>query len=146
MWVASDRRGTGKRRESEMGRLGAAGLVLLVVAVLGAGYRLLIYDAYVPAGEAGVFRNICCGTLELANGDMLLNGRKMVRYVVERDAAGPYVLPRYYVGAFPYRRFEVDGSTRVVKLRLDRLPSPTRITLYQGEAAYDFDRLPPAAR
>ncbi|PCD03246.1 hypothetical protein COC42_02190 [Sphingomonas spermidinifaciens] len=129
-----------------MARWRAAGLVLLVAALLAGGYRLFIHDPYVPAGEAGVYRNMCCGTVELSGGDMLLNGQKAVRYVVSRDAAGPYVLPRVYVGAFPYRRFEIDGSARAVKLRLDRLPSPTRITLYKGEAAYDFRRQPPVAR
>lgn len=124
-----------------MGRLAKVGAVVLALLLAAAGYRLFLYDAYVPAGEAGVFRNMCCGTVALSNGDLLLNDRKAVRYVVGRDERGPYILPRFYVGAFPYRRFEIDGSARAVKLRLDRLPAPTRITLYQGEAAYDFARI-----
>jgi hypothetical protein len=123
-----------------MGRWSMIGVALLFVIILGAGYWLFLFDPYVDAGEAGVFRNNCCGTVELSGGDMLLNGRKSVRYVVERDAEGPYVLPRYYVGAFPYNRFEVVGAARVVKLRLDKLPTPTRITLYQAQTAYDFQR------
>lgn len=124
-----------------MRRLAVLGTIVLAIALAYGGYRLFVHDAYVPAGEGGAFRNPCCGTLELSNGDMLLNGRKMVRYVVGRDEEGPFVLPGFYVGAFPYRRFEVDGSARATKLRLDRLPAPTRITLYQGEAAYDFKRI-----
>lgn len=126
--------------------LAMLGTVVLLLALGYGGYWLFFYDAYVPAGEGGVFRNMCCGTVELADGDMLLNGRKTVRYVVERDEQGAYVLPRFYVGAFPYRRFEIDGSARAMKLRLDRLPGPTQITLYQGEAAFDFKRVarPPA--
>ncbi len=130
-----------------MGRLAVLGTIVLMLALAFGGYRLFFHDAYVPAGEGGVFRNMCCGTVELAGGDMLLNGRKVVRYVVWRDAQGAYVLPDFYVGAFPYRRFEIDGSARAMKLRLDRLPAPTQVTLYQGEAAYDFKRVArPAAR
>jgi hypothetical protein len=129
-----------------MGRPAVLGTILLAGVLAFCAYRLFFYDPYVPAGEGGIFRNMCCGTVELADGDMLLNGRKLVRYVVGRDAEGAYVLPSFYVGAFPYRRFEVDGSARAMKLRLDRLPAPMQITLYQGETACDFKRMasPPA--
>ncbi|WP_315763990.1 hypothetical protein [Sphingomonas sp. Y38-1Y] len=123
--------------------IGVGAGVVAVIAGLLIAWRVFLYDPYVSAGENGVYANGCCGTIELRDGRILLNGHKSVRYVVGRDDGGAFVLPRHYVGAFPYRRFEVDGSAAVVNLRLDRLPTPGTITLYQGSAAYDFKRKAP---
>jgi hypothetical protein len=98
-------------------------------AAVGGGVVLL---APGPASglENGRFEADCCGTLELRDGEMLLNGRQTVRYDVGRDAQGPYLLPRtYYVGGLDARGFEVDGTRPAVKLRLDRMPAPETILL-----------------
>jgi hypothetical protein len=92
------------------------------------------------AGENGTFANDCCGAFELSNGKMVLNGQRTVRYMVAADAAGPYILPRTDVGTMPDHGFAVDGTRSVRKLRLDRLPNPTRVTLYEGLIPYIFKR------
>jgi hypothetical protein len=83
-------------------------------------------------GENGIFANDCCGTIKLADGKMLLNDTQNVRYTVETDAKGPYILPETFVGIVRDQGFEVDGTRSTRKLRLDRLPLPTRIELYEG--------------
>lgn len=99
----------------------------------------------VKAGENGTFANDCCGTIALADGKMLLNDSRSVRYTVARDAQGPYVLPKSYVGIVPYEGFEVDGTRSTVKLRLDRLPGPTSIEVYWGPQPFVFTRERPRA-
>jgi hypothetical protein len=115
------------------------------IAVLGVGGGLalallfLVFRPGAPAGlENGTFANDCCGELVLRDGAMLLNAKATVRYAVGRDARGPYILPRTYVGAFEDKGFEVDGSQAVKKLRLDRLPHPKRIILYEGATPHSF--------
>jgi hypothetical protein len=63
---------------------------------------------------------------------MLLNDTQDVRYTVATDAKGPYIWPETFVGIVRYQGFEVDGTRSTRKLRLDRLPQPTRIELYEG--------------
>ena len=103
---------------------------------------LLVVPREPPAktGEKGTFANDCCGTFELSDGKMVLNGVRTVRYTVASDAVGPYILPRTDVGTMPDHGFAVDGSRSIRKLRLDRLPGPTRITLYEGLIPYVFIR------
>lgn len=110
--------------------------LLLALALLFA-YRP---GSSVQAGEDGTFANDCCGTVELSAGRMLLNGRQTMRYSVARDQRGPYVLPRFYVGVVSYEGLDVDGTRSVARLRLDRLPFPTRITLHEGLKPYVFTR------
>ncbi|GGE96704.1 hypothetical protein [Sphingomonas prati] len=98
------------------------------------------------AGENGTFANDCCGTFALSNGKMVLNGQRTVRYTVATDGEGPYILPLTDVGTMPDHGFAVDGSRSVRKLRLDRLPNPTRITLYEGLIPYIFKRQAPRLR
>ena len=86
----------------------------------------------VKAGENGTFENDCCGTIKLVDGKMLLNDTQDVRYTVATDAKGPYIWPETFVGIVRYQGFEVDGTRSTRKLRLDRLPQPTRIELYEG--------------
>jgi len=90
------------------------------------------HERVVKVGENGTFENDCCGTLRLVDGKMLLNDAQDVRYTVGRDAKGPYILPDTFVGIVQYQGFEVDGTRSTRKLRLDRLPQPTRIALYEG--------------
>lgn len=118
-------------------------MALLLALSLLAVHR---HGASIRAGENGTFANDCCGTVELSTGKMLLNDQQTMRYIVSRDARGPYVLPRFYVGVVPYEGLDVDGTRSVLKLRLDRLPAPTRITLYEGLKPYVFTRRVPRVR
>jgi len=119
-------------------QIGAAGTAVLLATW---GY---LHRPSQPAGqENAVFANDCCGTLELRDGVMILNDKKATRYTVGRDARGPYVLPNAYVGGYEAVGFEVDGSRAVARLRLDRMPHPTRIQLYGYGQAYIFKRTEP---
>ena len=106
-------------------------IAFAAAAVLTAGGGVMLLRPTAPSGlENGRFEADCCGTLELRDGEMLLNGRQTVRYDVGRDREGPYLLPRtYYVGGLDARGFEVDGTRPVRKLRLDRLPGPETIVV-----------------
>lgn len=118
----------------------------IISGVVGAGavalllFLTLRHGPVVKAGEDGTFANDCCGTIKLADGKMLLNDQQTVRYTVARDAVGPYILPRTYVGVVPYQGFDVDGTRSILKLRFDKLPVPTRIELYAGSTPYRFTR------
>ena len=90
-----------------------------------------------------MFANDCCGTLELHDSAMILNGKQATRYIVGRDGQGPYVLPKAYVGGYETIGFEIDGSRPVARLRLDRLPHPTSVQLYGYGKAYIFKRADP---
>lgn len=127
------------RRVVSMGVV-AAGTVLLVA------FLIFLRRPVVDAGEAGLFANDCCGTVKLADGEMLLNDQQTISYSVARDADGPYILPRFDVGIVADQGLDVDGTRSVRKLRLDRLPAPTRITLYEGSAPYVFTRSTPRLR
>jgi hypothetical protein len=116
---------------------------LLAVAAAGAAVLLglfLLWPAPVDGAENGVFAHDCCGDLRLEDGRIQLNGKDKVRYAVGRDSAGPYILPRTYVGALEDRGFEVDGTRPPLKLRLDRLPRPDSIALHEGSRLYIFRR------
>lgn len=122
---------------------------LVMIAAAMALLLFLVVSRHEPAphaGENGTFANDCCGTIALSDGRILLNDRATVRYVVGKDAEGPYILPDAYVGPFPDMAFEVDGTRSVLKLRLDKLPAPTRIVLYQGERHFTFTRQKPRVR
>ncbi|WP_445191866.1 hypothetical protein ACT009_15015 [Sphingomonas sp. Tas61C01] len=120
--------------------IAAAGTVLLV------GSLLILRKPVVDAGEAGLFANDCCGTVKLADGEMLLNDQQTISYTVARDADAPYILPRFDVGIVADQGLDVDGTRSVRKLRLDRLPAPTRLTLYEGSTPYVFERWTPRRR
>ena len=101
----------------------------VAAVVLGTG-AVLLRPASASGQENGRYEADCCGSLELRDGEMVLNGRQTLRYDIGRDAEGPYLLPRtYYVGGLDARGFEVDGTRPVQKLRLDRLPKPETIVL-----------------
>jgi hypothetical protein len=105
-------------------------LAAAVAALALAGGVLLLRPAPASGQENGRFEADCCGSLELRDGEMVLNGKQRVRYDIGRDAQGPYLLPRtYYVGGLDARGFEVDGTRPALKLRLDRLPEPRTIVL-----------------
>jgi hypothetical protein len=112
----------------------AAGTVLLIA------FLISLHKPVVDAGEAGLFANDCCGTIRLAKGEMLLNDQQTISYRVGRDADGPYILPRFDVGIVADQGLDVDGTRSVRKLRLDKLPAPTKITLHEGLTPYIFKR------
>ena len=120
-----------------------AGMVAAAIVVL-----VLLFGfsnaPVVKAGEDGTFANDCCGTVKLSDGKMLLNDQQIVGYTVGRDAKGPYILPDTYVGVVLDEGFGVDGTTSAIKLRLDKLPAPTRIVLFEGLRPYVFTRHAPA--
>ncbi|MEP7130875.1 MAG: hypothetical protein ABI770_07085 [Sphingomicrobium sp.] len=119
-----------------------AGIVAAGIAVL-----LLVFlsnEPAVKASENGTFANDCCGTIALSDGKMLLNDKQTLRYTVEKDAKGPYILPYTYVGVVRDEGFEIDGTRSTIKLRLDRLPRPSRIVVYEGLRPYVFTRHAPA--
>jgi hypothetical protein len=100
---------------------------------------LFLHRPTAPGGrENAIFENDCCGTLELRDGAMVLNGKQNVAYVVGRDGRGPYILPHVYVGAYEDIGFEVDGTRPATRLRLDRLPRPSSILLYAGARPFLF--------
>src|SRR4051812_41346572 len=118
-------------------RIGAAGIVAILI--LTAPVALL--KTPLPQGlENGSFVNDCCGSLTLHDGQMILNDKPATRYTVGRDAGGPYVLPRHYVGGFDEIGFEIDGARPAAKLRLDRLPNPTNVLVHGGRKTYIFKR------
>jgi hypothetical protein len=41
---------------------------------------------------------------------LALNDSQRVHYTIQRDAAGAYLLPAYYVGAVEGQGFEIDGT------------------------------------
>jgi len=118
----------------------AAGTILLIAFVV------LLRKPVVDSSANGLFANDSCGTIKLADGKMLLNDQRTISYVVGRDVDGPYILPRFDVGAVSDQGLDVDGTRSVRKLRLDRLPSATKLTLHEGSTAYVFKRLNPRLR
>jgi hypothetical protein len=116
--------------------IGSGGVAALAAAAVAA--FLLMRGPPPSSGEEGTFENDCCGTVTLAQGRLSVNGSQTVRYDVGRDARGPYLLPRTYVGVVEDQGFEIDGSQAAVKLRLDRLPGPEEIQLPMGMRAFVF--------
>ncbi len=136
-WGWRQRGVSGSQRHRSTVVIATSLMALLLALVFLVAHR---HGSSVQAGENGTFANDCCGTVELSAGRMLLNGRQTIRYGVARDQRGPFVLPRFYVGVVPYEGLDVDGTRSVARLRLDRLPVPTRITLYEGLKPYVFTR------
>ena len=115
----------------------AAGAVLLIALFV------FLRKPVVDAGANGLFANDFCGTIKLTNGEMLLNEQQTISYIVGRDADGPYIMPRFDVGVVSDQGLDVDGTRSVRKLRLDRIPSATKLTLYEGLTPYVFKRMTP---
>ncbi|RZL28061.1 MAG: hypothetical protein EOP64_05665 [Sphingomonas sp.] len=115
----------------------AAGTVLLIALFV------FLRKPVVDAGANGLFANDFCGTIKLTNGEMLLNEQQTISYIVGRDADGPYIMPRFDVGVVSDQGLDVDGTRSVRKLRLDRIPSATKLTLHEGLTPYVFKRMTP---
>jgi hypothetical protein len=114
----------------------SGGTAALAAAAV-AGF-LLMSGPPPSSGEEGTFENDCCGTVTVVRGRLSVNGSQAIRYDVGRDAHGPYLLPRTYVGVVDDQGFEIDGSQAPMKLRLDRLPGPEAIQLRMGTRAFVF--------
>jgi len=100
-----------------------------VAALTAAGVALLTYESALPSDIAdGIYSNDCCGSVELRSGQLIANGVELVGYTVQQDEQGPYIRPRTFVGTQD-EGIVLDGGRRVVKLRLNTLPGPTRISL-----------------
>lgn len=123
---------------SGRGRLAIAS----ALAILAAGTAVLLLRGSNPSIHAanGVYDNDCCGPLILRDGRMQLGPSKSVDYEVGSDEAGPYILPKTYVGTWEDRGFELDGSRAPLKLRLDTLPKPTGIEVPAATGSRRFMR------
>ena len=123
-----------------MNRAAILSVSLAALTAAAVAAFLLMRGPPPSSGEEGVFENDCCGTVAVARGRLTLNDSQSIRYDVGRDAHGPYLLPRSYVGAMEDQGFEVDGTQPARKLRLDRLPGPQAIELPMGTRAFVFRR------
>ena len=109
-------------------------------AVLTASIFLLRAPGLPADAANGSYVHDCCGTFQLADGQMLISEKHKVRYAMGRDEAGPYILPATYVGPWEELGIETDGGRAPLKLRLDTLPRPNRIVLTDGRKSYVFTR------
>ena len=118
-----------------------AGTMLVLATCLAT--LLALRQRGLPASAAdGSYVNDCCGKMVLSDGTLILGdkGERSVSYVVEKDEKGPFILPKFYVGPWENRGFQIDGSRPALPLRLDRLPAPTTIQLYDYPKSYLFRR------
>jgi len=112
-----------------------------VPALTAAAIALFVYyESGLPSDSAdGIYSNDCCGTVELRRGHLIANGVELVSYTVQQDDQGPYILPRTYVGA-ESGGIVLDGGRRVLKLRLNALPGPNRISIPAPRGSDSFER------
>ena len=71
---------------------------------------------------------------------MFFGKSQQVRYVVEHDKVGRYVLPAQYVGVIDGKQIFSDPSKSQMYLRLDDSTKPTAIELNGGLTTYEFRR------
>jgi hypothetical protein len=125
-------------------------IAALAAAAAAAAALLAAALLLAPASRAdaveGSFANDCCGTLRLEGGRIFLEGKPAVTYTIGRDAAGPYILPSTYVGPWEEQGFEIDGTRPALKIRLDQLPAPQRLTVGNGKDRWLFKRERPRRR
>lgn len=104
------------------------GIIVLVAMLCAWAYIALSGEPRLQVGIAnGAYANVCCGTVVLDNGIMTVSNER-VSYVVEQDKAGPYVLPKTYVGA-SVSGFVVGPNAHPLKLRLNGINHPRQIEL-----------------
>jgi hypothetical protein len=120
---------TMRRDDGQLSQLiGTGGIAIVII-----GWLYMVFSGVpkLPISTAnGTYRNSCCGAVSLHDGIMTLNGQKRVRYIVEKDKGGAYVLPISYVGIRQGHelQIEADGKYPLI-LRLNDLESPTGIEL-----------------
>lgn len=131
------------KREMRIGRRGwiVIAAAAFAFAALAIGLALFLSrEPHLSSDAAdGKYAHDCCGTIELRGGQMTANGHHWTGYVVEADAAGPYVLPDRFVGTTE-RGIELDGARPPIKLRLDTLPHPNRMVVPHLTGSVRFDR------
>ncbi|HLZ78897.1 MAG TPA: hypothetical protein VKQ09_06115 [Sphingomonas sp.] len=104
------------------------GIIGLIVVLCAWGYIALTGAPRLQVGIAnGAYVNRCCGTVVLNNGIMTVANQR-IGYVIERDKAGPYVLPKTYVGASA-TGFVIKPDAYALKLHLDDPTHPHQIEL-----------------
>ncbi|MEO1967747.1 MAG: hypothetical protein ABGW87_03405 [Sphingomonadaceae bacterium] len=90
----------------------------------------------------GLYFNPCCGNISLRDGVIAIADRR-IRYVVEEDKVGAYVLPRQYIGV-SNKSVVINSKTYPLKLRLDNPVNPHAIDLVNlssGRYSYSFRRV-----
>ena len=103
-------------------------------------YLLLWPIPKLPIGAAnGVYANPCCKPIILRDGAMSFEKHE-VRYSIEEDKEGAYLLPEVYVGVEP-SGLQPDPRTYPLKLRLNEITHPDRLTLWGSDKQqYEFTR------
>ncbi|WP_138983907.1 hypothetical protein [Sphingomonas elodea] len=119
------------------------GIATVVMVLCAWVYIALSGEPRLPTSIAnGRYSNGCCGTIVLHDGVMTVANQR-VDYIVERDKAGPYVLPTAYVGASAHA-IVVRSDAYPLKLRIDDPAHPRQLELL-GDAAdggrYSFARV-----
>lgn len=110
-------------------------MALLLAAAM---YILLAPVPKLPVGTAnGTYFNACCGRVVLRDGLMLV-GDEQVRYVVEEDKLGGYVLPLRSVPDFGPAGLHINVDT---KLRLDSDQHPASITFLGTDTEHRFAKV-----
>ena len=117
-----------------------AGAALVATAFALLLLALLRGPALGADAANGSSANDCCGTIQIDDGELIFSPTHRVRYSLGRDEAGPYLLPATYVGPWEERGIESDGGRPPLKLRLDRLSRPNRITITDGRRRWVFKR------
>ena len=112
---------------------------------IGAMAALMLYILVAPAPKLplkvadGTYFNPCCSELTLRAGIMSF-GSNEVRYAIERDKEGAYVLPEDYVGVDPDQGLLVERKHTPLKLRLDAKEYPTSVSVLGPNEEYRFAR------
>ena len=123
-----------------MSRLNWALSAVAGLALLAALALIMATRGEQPArAEDGVFAHDCCDTIKLEKGRIVV-GEQSIRYALDRDGQGPFILPATYVGPYEDRGFEVDGSRPPLKLRPDALPRPGSIDMEAYGKVFRFER------
>ncbi|MDB5691765.1 MAG: hypothetical protein JWO81_828 [Alphaproteobacteria bacterium] len=95
-----------------------------------------------PIGVAnGEYANGCCGSMILRDGVLTFAGDS-VRYVVERDKEGRYVLPEHLLLVEDNRLF-LERRNYPLKMRLDGSNPPRAIKVWADRSIYEFRRRTP---
>jgi hypothetical protein len=123
--------------------------LLLVVVFFGG--LLLYWQAFPPRdpiGTAnGVYSSTCCGSLILRDGVLRFRDDE-VRYVVEHDKGGKYVLPEKSLGVIGGSRVVIKSPKSADEIRLNDSEQPRSLTMFGTDASgtlheYSFVEGPP---
>ena len=108
-------------------------LGILAFGGSGMAYALLRDPPRLPIEQAnGVYVNGCCASVNLNNGQ-ISSSHRLMRYVIETDKKGAYVLPDHYVGISEENELQFDYDKSPLILRLDGTRNPTRIEMLRSD-------------